>query len=166
MPNLSFEPQTLICTHHFRFLLRSESPDPCFRDSQWHPNWSPILPKRDQLGPLNWTLCLERPSPDIHTAPPYCAQSASQPHEATTSPCSRGITSHIPCPVLPVLPVAFVSTLQKCQLHATNGPALVSPFRMQSLHCNTPNPRQEETPQSTIKVSAGDKASGMADETV
>ena len=83
------------------------------------------------------------------------------------SPCSRGITSHIPCPLLPVLPVAFVSTLQKCQLHTTNGPAFVSPFRMQE-HCilNTPDPRQEKTPQSTIKVSAGDKASGMADEMV
>lgn len=82
------------------------------------------------------------------------------------SPCSRGIPSHIPCPVLPVLPAAVMSTLQKCQLHTTNGPAFVSPFRMQSLHCNTPDARQEETPQSTIKVSAGDKAAGMADEMV
>lgn len=82
------------------------------------------------------------------------------------SPCSRGITSHIPCSVLPVLPAAVMSTLQKCQLHTTNGPAFASPFRMQSLHCNTPDPRQEETPQSTIKVSAGDKAAGMADEMV
>ena len=82
------------------------------------------------------------------------------------SPCSRGITSHIPCPVLPVLPAAVVSTLQKCHHRTTNGPAFVSPFRMQSLHCNTPDLRQEEIPQSTVKVSAGDKAAGMADETV